>query len=144
VIFEIFTGQVPFRAETPIATIFKHLQDAPPIEEAPLPASLKPVLRRALAKSPAGRYATAAEMVEALVEARGEAFPSGHPAPPPPREPRLGDLLAEAERLVSALRLGEAQAVLRRAVDVDPHSAVACRRLVEVASALAEQGDGKG
>jgi serine/threonine-protein kinase len=144
VIFEIFTGQVPFPAETPIATIFKHLQDPPPIEEAALPAPLKKVLHKALAKSPAGRYATAAELVEALMGARAQAFPALHAAPPPPPEPRLGDLLAEADRLVSAQRLGEAQAVLRRAVDVDPHSTVAFRRLFEVASALAGQGEAKG
>src|SRR5688572_2255051 len=155
VLFEIFTGQVPFRAETPIATIFKHLQEAPPIEEAALPAALKPVLRRALAKSPADRYATAADLVAALEHARGETFPAGPTkvaAPPtkvaaPPAKAAasaqtLADLLAEAERMVGEGRLSEAQAVLRRAVDVDPHSPVAFRRLFEVASALAERGQG--
>src|SRR6185436_17006028 len=59
VIFEIFTGHVPFRGETPIATIFKHLQEAPPLEgpsAAGMPPTLVPVLRRALAKTPAERY----------------------------------------------------------------------------------------
>ena len=32
VIYEIFTGQVPFRGETPISTILKHLHDPPPLE----------------------------------------------------------------------------------------------------------------
>jgi serine/threonine-protein kinase len=147
VVFEIFTGQVPFRAETPIATIFKHLQDAPPIEGAGLPAPLMPVLHKALAKSPADRYATAAEMVRALQQARREAFPGGRtaaaapaPARPKPRAAGIEDLMAEAETLVTAGRLAEAQAVLRRAVDVDPHSAVAFRRLFEVAAAIAEKG----
>jgi serine/threonine protein kinase len=138
VIFEIFTGSVPFRAETPIATIFKHLQEAPPIDDAPLPEPLMPVLHKALAKSPADRYETAAEMVRALQDARRRAFPGGR-TPIAPRTPALPELLAEAERLASAGRLAEAQAVLRRAVDVDPHSAVAFRRLFEVAAALAEK-----
>ena len=32
VIFELFTGRVPFRGETPIATILKHLQEPPPLD----------------------------------------------------------------------------------------------------------------
>ena len=140
VIFEIFTGQVPFRAETPIATIFKHLQDPPPVDDASLPEPLKAVLRKALAKPPAERYATAGQLVAALRQARGETF-SGAQAVPA-AAPRLEDLLAQAEREVASGRLVEAQALLRRAVDVDPHSPVAFRRLFEVAGALAERGQG--
>ena len=73
VLYEIFTGQVPFRGETPISTILKHLNDPPPLEgpqAAGIPASLKPVLRRCLAKDPADRYATAREVGDALREAR--------------------------------------------------------------------------
>ena len=133
VIFEIFTGQVPFRAETPIATIFKHLQDPPPVDDANLPAPLQSVLRKALAKLPSERYATAGELVAALRHARSATFS---------RPPRLEELLADAEREVASGRLAEAQALLRRAVDVDPHSPVAFRRLFEVATALAERGQG--
>jgi eukaryotic-like serine/threonine-protein kinase len=78
VIFEIFTGDVPFRGETPVATIFKHLQEPPPLwgpRAVALPESLRPVLEKALAKDPASRYASAAEMLEALRAARGEAAP---------------------------------------------------------------------
>ena len=32
VVFELFTGHVPFRGDTPIATIFKHIQDPVPFE----------------------------------------------------------------------------------------------------------------
>ena len=76
VIFEIFTGDVPFRGETPIATIFKHLQDAPPIDQAALPPPLMPVLHKALAKSPGDRYPTAAAMV-ARAPGRARAGVSG-------------------------------------------------------------------
>ena len=79
VLYEIFTGTLPFRGETPIATIFKHLQEPPPLEgreaSAMLPASLIPVLKVALAKDANQRYHTAADMAEALKEARGAAFP---------------------------------------------------------------------
>jgi eukaryotic-like serine/threonine-protein kinase len=140
VIFEIFTGQVPFRAETPIATIFMHIQDAPPIDEAALPAPLMPVLHKALAKNAGDRYPSAADMVRALSDARRQAFPGGRT--PPTREALLRDLLAEAEALASTNRLADAQAILRQAVDVDPHSTVAFRRLFEVASALGDRAQG--
>jgi serine/threonine protein kinase len=68
-IFELFTGRVPFRAETPIATIFKHLQEPPPLEgpeAAGIPPALVPVLASCLAKDPEARYPSASALVEAL------------------------------------------------------------------------------
>jgi serine/threonine-protein kinase len=76
VTYEIFTGHVPFRGDTPISTILKHLHDPPPLEPAvagPLPAGLRPVLRKALAKDPAERYATARDLAEGLRDARSPA-----------------------------------------------------------------------
>ena len=73
VIYELFTGHVPFRGDTPIATILKHQTEEPPLEgpEAlTIPPSLVPVLRRALAKSPADRYPTCAAMLDDLGRAR--------------------------------------------------------------------------
>jgi eukaryotic-like serine/threonine-protein kinase len=73
VVYELFTGKVPFRGETPIATILKHIQEPPTLEgpNAPaLPPSLIPVLRRCLAKDPSGRYDSASELAEALRQAR--------------------------------------------------------------------------
>jgi serine/threonine protein kinase len=70
VIYEIFTGDVPFRGETPISTILKHLHDPPPIDAARLPDSLRPVLKSALSKEPEGRYPTARALAEALRTAR--------------------------------------------------------------------------
>jgi predicted Ser/Thr protein kinase len=73
VVYELFTGQVPFRGQTPVATLFMHVQDAPPLEggaAARLPAVLVPVLRKALAKEPAERYASAEALARALEAAR--------------------------------------------------------------------------
>jgi serine/threonine protein kinase len=69
VIFEIFTGSVPFRGETPIATLFKHIQDPPPIDgQRGIPPRLVPILKRALAKDPAHRFESASAMAAALRE----------------------------------------------------------------------------
>jgi serine/threonine-protein kinase len=64
VLFELVTGRVPFRAETPVATLLQHLEAPPPLED--VPGALRPVLARALAKDPAKRYADGVEMAEAL------------------------------------------------------------------------------
>ncbi len=70
VIYEIFTGDVPFRGETPISTILKHLQDQPLLDRSKLPSTLRPLLAKALAKEPDGRYASARAVADALREAR--------------------------------------------------------------------------
>jgi len=91
-IFELFAGKVPFQAETPIATIFKHLQDPPPLDgpaAAAIPASVVPVLAQCLAKEPDARYPTAGTVVEALREARAATFPDA--ATTPCRRPTLSE-----------------------------------------------------
>jgi serine/threonine-protein kinase len=81
VLFELVTGRVPFRAETPVATLLQHLESRPPLGAAPEP--LRPVLARALAKEPAARYADGGEMAEAL-----RAVQTGRAPLPAPRRAR--------------------------------------------------------
>lgn len=73
VIFEMFTGEVPFRGQTPEATVRKQIEEPPPLQgpraEA-LPPPLLPVLKKALAKSAGERYSKARSVVEALRIAR--------------------------------------------------------------------------
>jgi tRNA A-37 threonylcarbamoyl transferase component Bud32 len=96
VAFELFTGKVPFRGQTPMATIFKHLQDAPPFDgpaAAALPKEAVPVVRRALAKSAEDRQASAIEFAHAMVEAREAAGippPAAGPLTPRPGTTVLG------------------------------------------------------
>jgi Protein kinase domain/DnaJ domain len=76
VVYEIFTGRVPFHGETVMSTLLKQLQEAPPLEgpaAARLPPAVVPVLRRALAKQPSDRHASASELAEALRAARRSA-----------------------------------------------------------------------
>jgi serine/threonine-protein kinase len=77
VVYELFTGALPFRGDTPVATIVKQLQDAPDLGLPALPEALRPVLARALAKSPDDRYATADEMGRALQDASEALVPGG-------------------------------------------------------------------
>ena len=71
VVYELFTGALPFRGDTAVATIVKQLQEAPDLDLPALPEELRPVLARALAKNPDDRYATADEMGRALEAASG-------------------------------------------------------------------------
>jgi serine/threonine protein kinase len=83
VVYEIFTGRVPFRGETPISTILKHLHDAPPLDPPDaetIPVPVRSVLRRCLAKSPDDRYSSAREVADAL---RGARSPSRRQQPVP-------------------------------------------------------------
>jgi len=74
VLFEMLTGQVPFSADTPFATIHDHIY-AP----LPLPSTINPdidpaverTLLKALAKDPADRFATADELLASLESTLG-------------------------------------------------------------------------
>lgn len=59
VIYELLTGDVPFRRTTPLAMVHAQVYDAPPPlrERRPdLPASVESVVLHALVKNPGGRY----------------------------------------------------------------------------------------
>jgi serine/threonine-protein kinase len=69
ILYELTTGHVPFRAETPMAVVFKHIQDPlpPPRKIAPtISEAMERVILKALAKKPEDRYATPGDMVKAL------------------------------------------------------------------------------
>jgi serine/threonine protein kinase len=74
VLFEMLTGQVPFSADTPFATIHDHIYT--PL---PLPSTINPdidpaverTLLKALAKDPADRFATADELLASLESTLG-------------------------------------------------------------------------
>ena len=69
VLYEMVTGRVPYTAETPVAVVFKHIQDPlPSIHKfnPNLPDSVELILRKALAKSPEDRYQTAEDFVRSL------------------------------------------------------------------------------
>ena len=72
VAYEMLTGRVPFQADTPAAILLSHLNKAmPPTRElsGELSLHVEEALRRALAKSPHDRYATASQFVAALTPA---------------------------------------------------------------------------
>ncbi|MCC6614041.1 MAG: serine/threonine protein kinase [Anaerolineae bacterium] len=72
VVYEMITGQQPFKAETPVQLLLKHLMEPPPYIRdfnQEVPAALDIVLQRALAKDPDERYQTATAFSEAFTQA---------------------------------------------------------------------------
>jgi serine/threonine-protein kinase len=73
VLFELFTGELPFHGGSRAATMRKHLEERPPLDGTlgrALPTQLVPVLQRALEKDPDLRYANVAELMRDLERAR--------------------------------------------------------------------------
>ena len=65
VLYELVTGRVPFDSDTPMAVLTKHVYDPPPPASSlnpDLSPMIEALLDRALAKEPAARFQTAAEM----------------------------------------------------------------------------------
>ena len=91
-VFEMLVGQRPFDGDDVMAVLGKHMTQPPPSASqlAPpgvLPIAIDAVFMRALAKSPADRYTSAAEFVQAIEQALGVAsgvtgqYPAGLLAP---------------------------------------------------------------
>ena len=64
VAYEMLTGQTPFLGNSPGEILMKHLMAEPDLEHVDEP--FRTVLRKAMAKEPADRFASAQEMVEAV------------------------------------------------------------------------------
>src|SRR5262249_52674438 len=72
VFFQCLSGRVPFAADSPIALLFKHVQDPLPVDSlrsANVPAPIVQVVLGMTAKNPADRYSSAQGVVDALTEA---------------------------------------------------------------------------
>ena len=92
ILYELATGRVPYRAETPIAVVFMHVSAPLPMPRSlnpALPEAVERVILKALAKNPDERYQTAEDMVEALKRAipeattvKGKAEPRSTAKPP--------------------------------------------------------------
>ena len=69
VLYQMLTGQAPFRAQTPLALLHAHLNTPPPAPRTvmpTLPVAVDAVLLQALAKNPDERYQTAGALARAF------------------------------------------------------------------------------
>jgi eukaryotic-like serine/threonine-protein kinase len=124
ILYEMLTGQLPFRSDSFVAILTQHVMEPPepPRRAAPergIPVDVEALVLRAMEKDPAARVADMREMVSALVEMRrkmfGDAPMKSHlrisrihaPAPPPPGAPETaaqrGKVTATSGELVPPL-----------------------------------------
>ena len=69
VLYELLTGEVPFRGETPVSVALQHVKDrvvAPRIKNPMIPPQLEQVVLMALEKEPGKRFGSISEMIQAL------------------------------------------------------------------------------
>ncbi len=146
ILYELLSGERPFRGEGPTQVLYKIVHEEPaPLELTALGQAgpeLAAIVTRALAKEPAERY-TASELGRALAEAlenlrRGQAAPA----------PSALAALAEARRLLREGRVDDAAAGLRSLsaeqpglVEAQRLLRTALRRQKEAAAPLASAGD---
>lgn len=113
ILYEMVTGRVPYTAETPIAIVFKHIQDPLPSVRKlnpNLPEAVELVLLKLLAKNPTDRYQKAEDFVQAIQKAIPEVDISYDPsatqiAPAPTRnfQPDLSENTVIASPKAEAL-----------------------------------------
>lgn len=89
VLYELLTGRPPFMADTEMATAMAHVHNEPLTPRqlrAGVPRSLDAIVTKAMAKEPADRYQSAAELASALraLEFHDDALPSVVRDPTPP------------------------------------------------------------
>ncbi len=105
--YYLLTGQVPFPADLPMEKLLKHyLEEAPRVEalRPEVPAAVGRVVRRLMAKDPAERYQTPAELAAALgaLGAGRMPAPLATPVPTPvPDEP--GEPAADEPRMFDTI-----------------------------------------
>jgi serine/threonine protein kinase len=104
VAFECLAGRRPFEADSPIATALAQIREPVPDLPVDVPADLAAVVRRALAKDPAERYADGREFAAAL---RDPATETVH-APPvvPPAVPAPVPIPGDATQVMPATAAG--------------------------------------
>ncbi|KAA0097951.1 Stk1 family PASTA domain-containing Ser/Thr kinase [Mycolicibacterium sp. P1-18] len=79
VFYELLTGEPPFIGDTPVSVAYQHVRKDPPPPSRRNPAlspDLDAVVLKSLAKNPANRYQTAAEMRDDLIRVRDGLTPS--------------------------------------------------------------------
>lgn len=79
VLFEILTGEPPFKGDSPVAVAYQHVREDPELPSLvnpDIPRELDSIILKAMAKNPANRYQSAAEMRTDLVRVLGGQRPS--------------------------------------------------------------------
>lgn len=86
VVYEMLTGRVPFKADTPAVTLIQHMSEPVPLisqSRKDIPKEVENSLMRSLAKDPFERYQSAGEFAKAFMSEKRvvKSSPAGRPTP---------------------------------------------------------------
>jgi formylglycine-generating enzyme required for sulfatase activity len=98
VLYQMVVGDVPYKADTPMAVVYKHINDPLPLprQRVPdLPEAVERVILKAIAKKPEDRFSTAPELANALQSALQ--LPIGQTQEIQPRDPDVEPFVAAIE-----------------------------------------------
>ena len=131
VLYELLSGATPFASDTPVGMLVKHMTEKPrPVRERieGLPALLNDIIMSLLAKDPAERPASAAEVARALRSARPSGTTIAMPAAPSDANRLATDATRELSLSASAggaarSHLDQAAVYLKRALALEPRNA---------------------
>ncbi len=76
VLYELFTGSLPFEEDSPLAVVLKHVQEKPPSPQTKNPKidpKIASIILKCMRKEPAERYQTVNELYEALTRVTAQA-----------------------------------------------------------------------
>jgi eukaryotic-like serine/threonine-protein kinase len=76
VLYEVFTGTLPFDGESPLAVVLKHIQESPPAPQARNPKvdpRISQIVLKCMQKDPKDRYQTVNDLYEALTRVTAQA-----------------------------------------------------------------------
>jgi len=71
VLYEMFTGSLPFEGDSPLAVVLKHVKEKPPSPQAKNPKidpKIAAIILRCMQKEPGDRYQTVNDLYEALTK----------------------------------------------------------------------------
>jgi serine/threonine-protein kinase len=74
VLYEVFTGTLPFEGDTPLAVVLKHIQESPPSPQARNPKiepKVSQIILKCMQKDPKDRFQSVNDLYEALTRVTG-------------------------------------------------------------------------
>ena len=70
-LYEVFTGTLPFEGDSPLAVVLKHIQETPPSPQTRNPKidpKISQIILKCMQKDPKDRYQTVNDLYEALAQ----------------------------------------------------------------------------
>lgn len=113
ILYEIFTGQVPFDEGTALDTAILHITQPPPLPRALRPdlnPAIEAVILKALEKKPDDRYKSCMELAMALQNVR-QSIPQAAPTPEINARPTLAEYAGKASVALPTLKRNAARPV---------------------------------